>query len=252
MSKNKLKKFAEMETFPHVFQFPYRKLQNQEFELKGKWGNVFFKNDNPIVLELGCGRGEYALALAQKYPQKNFIAIDIKGARMWTGAKESLNLNLKNIAFLRTNIEMINLFFAQNEVDELWITFPDPQMKKFTKRLTATPFIERYRTFLKPQGLIHLKTDSPFLFSYTTEMIEHNQLVVNTRCNNLYDNAEMKDDPILTIKTCYEQQWLARGKTIKYIQFYPPESKTILKEPEVDIPFDDYRSFGRRRTVQEQ
>lgn len=248
MGKNKLKKFAEMDTFSHVFQYPYKLLQNKNFPLRGVWAKDFFKNDKPIILELGCGKGEYAVALAQQYPDHNFIAIDIKGARMWSGAKESLEKGLQNIAFIRTNIEILPLFFGEQEVSQIWITFPDPQMKKFTKRLTATPFIERYRRLLQKDGWIHLKTDSPFLFQYTSEMVAHNKLACKVSCKDLYQDVQMKDDPILGIKTFYEQQWLSRGKTIKYICFSPHTGKA-LSEPELEVPHDDYRSFGRMGRV---
>src|SRR5574344_527842 len=167
MGKNKLQKFADMEAYPHVFQYPYSVLENVPFEMKGKWHEEFFKNDHPIVLELGCGRGEYTVELGKLFPDKNFIAVDIKGARMWTGATESLQCGMKNVAFLRTNIEIIDRFFAEDEVSEIWLTFPDPQMKSKTKRLTSTFFMERYRHFMKDGGLIHLKTDSNFMFTYT-------------------------------------------------------------------------------------
>ena len=168
MGKNKLKKFAEMETFTNVFQCG---VQAQRDPIAGHWRERFFHNDHPIVLELGCGRGEYTVGLAQKYPEKNFIGVDIKGARMWAGAKQAMQEGLSNVAFLRTNIEFIISFFAAGEVDEIWITFCDPQMKKATKRLTSTYFMQRYQQIMKPNGPIHLKTDSPFLYTYTMEML---------------------------------------------------------------------------------
>ena len=150
MGKNKLEKFADMASYPHVFEYPYSAIDNVPFDMKGKWHEEFFKNDHPIVLELGCGRGEYTVGLGKMFPEKNFIAVDIKGARMWTGATESLQAGMKNVAFLRTNIEIIERFFAEGEVSEIWLTFSDPQMKKATKRLTSTYFMERYRKFLRP------------------------------------------------------------------------------------------------------
>ena len=156
MGKNKLKKFGEMETFFNVFQYPYSRLKAEGFALRGKWNSEFFKNDNPIVLELGCGKGEYAVGLAKKYPDRNFIGVDIKGARMWTGARQSVDEGMTNVAFLRTNIELINEFFAPDEVAEIWITFPDPQMKKVNKRLTSVRFQNLYRQILRPDGFIHL------------------------------------------------------------------------------------------------
>ena len=172
MGKNKLKKFGEMETFPNVFQYPFAELQKGPFPLKGKWNTEFFKNDNPIVLELGCGKGEYAVGMAKKFADRNFIGVDIKGARMWTGAKQSVQEGIANVAFLRTSIELIASFFEAGEVSEIWITFPDPQMQKVNKRLTSTRFMQLYRQILKDGGLVHLKTDSPFLYAYTDAMSE--------------------------------------------------------------------------------
>ena len=158
MGKGKLEKFADMAAYPHVFEYPYSVADNVPFEMKGEWNKEFFKNDNPIVLELGCGRGEYTVGLGRRFNDKNFIGIDIKGARMWTGATDALKEDLKNVAFLRTNIEIIDRFFGPEEVSEIWLTFSDPQMKKATKRLTSTYFLERYRRFLKPGGLFLVKT----------------------------------------------------------------------------------------------
>jgi tRNA (guanine-N7-)-methyltransferase len=245
MGKNKLAKFAEMDSFPHVFQMTSREvLLGKSFEYKGKWNESVFKNDNPIVLELGCGKGEYSVGLAELFPDKNFIGVDIKGARIWTGAKDSLEKNLKNVAFLRTNIEMINHFFDTDEVSEIWLTFPDPQMKKTSKRLTSTNFMKRYQQIVKGGGLIHLKTDSQFMFTYTREMIQANHYAVDVITNDLY--ASVSGDPILNIKTFYEQQWLDRGISIKYIRFIL-EKKNSFKEPDVEIEKDSYRSFGRNQ-----
>ena len=189
MGKGKLAKFADMETYSNVFQYPYAVIEQVPFDMKGHWRDQYFHNDNPIVLELGCGKGEYAVELARNYPDKNFIGVDIKGARMWTGATQALNEGLKNVAFLRTNIEIIDRFFAQDEVQEIWLTFSDPQMKNPRKRLTSTHFQKRYRNFLVDGGTIHLKTDSNFLFTYTTLMAEHNQLPVDFRTEDLYHDA---------------------------------------------------------------
>ena len=245
MGKNKLAKFTEMESFPNVFQMTSREiLPGKSFEYKGKWSKSVFKNNNPIVLELGCGKGEYSVGLAELFPEKNFIGVDIKGARMWTGAKDSLKKNLKNVAFLRTNIEMINHFFATDEVSEIWLTFPDPQMKKASKRLTSTNFMKRYQQIVKDGGLIHLKTDSQFMFTYTHEMIKANHYAVDVITNDLY--ASVSNNPILNIKTFYEQQWLDRGISIKYIRFVL-EKKSSFKEPDIEIEKDSYRSFGRNQ-----
>lgn len=246
MSKNKLAKFADMETYQHVFQYPFGKLKTVgEFPHKGKW-HEFFNNDNPIVLELGCGKGEYTVELARMFPNKNFIGVDIKGARMWTGAKMALESGLKNVAFLRTNIELITAFFATGEVSEIWITFPDPQMKKVRKRLTSTWFMMRYQEIMKPNGLIHLKTDSPFLYTYTSLMVQYNQYPVVFKTDDLYHSNWVND--ILSIKTYYEKQWLERGLTIKYIQF-ELTPRTQWEEPTEDIEEDSYRSFNRSRVL---
>lgn len=248
MGKNKLAKFAELETFSHVFQVPSRVLLSGDgFKLKGKWNEGFFGNENPIVLELGCGKGEYTVELAQKFPDKNYIGVDIKGARIWTGAKQALEKGLKNVAFIRTDIEMIHHFFAENEVSEIWLTFPDPQMKKTTKRLTATNFIQIYLNFLKPDGVIHLKTDSNFMFTYTTEMVKLNELPIIAKNEDIY--AADIQDSVLNIKTYYEKQWLERGITIKYLSFRLLKSRPLI-EPDIQIEPDSYRSFKRDRRVQ--
>ena len=245
MGKNKLAKFADMEEFPHVFQVSSHAVrEGVNFEMKGKWNELFFKNTHPIVLELGCGKGEYTVGLGELYPDKNFVGVDIKGARLWTGAKDSFEKSMTNVAFLRTNIEMIHYFFAEDEVSEIWLTFPDPQMKKVTKRLTATNFMKSYQQFLKADGLMHLKTDSNFMFTYTCEMVKANEYPVVFSNNDLY--ASDLKDPILGIKTYYEQQWLDRGLTIKYIQFLL-EKRIDFNEPYVEIEHDVYRSFGRSK-----
>lgn len=244
MAKNKLSKFADMEQYPHVFQYPFSVLKEKGFDLKGKWGKEFFKNDNPIVLELGCGKGEYTVGLGKLYPNKNFIGIDIKGARMWTGAKQSLADNMTNVAFLRTHIELIDNFFESGEVSEVWITFPDPQMKKTSKRMTSTRFMQLYRKILKDNGLIHLKCDSNFMFTYTDAMVAENRLPVHRRTTDLYNDPLFKDDKILSIQTYYESQWLSRGITIKYIQFECVDREEWI-EPDIEIEKDSYRSFGR-------
>lgn len=244
MGKNKLEKFADMASYPHVFEYPYSAVDNVPFEMKGNWHKEFFKNNNPIVLELGCGRGEYTVGLGRMFPDVNFVGVDIKGARMWTGATESLESGMQNVAFLRTNIEIIDRFFAADEVAEVWLTFSDPQMKKATKRLTSTYFMERYRKFLVDGGIIHVKTDSNFMFTYTKYMVEKNQLQVDVMTEDLYHSGMA--DEILGIRTYYEQQWLDRGLNIKYIKFHLPQSGE-LQEPDVEIELDEYRSYNRSK-----
>ena len=233
-----------MAAYPHVFEYPFSVADEVPFELKGRWNEQFFHNDHPIVLELGCGRGEYTVGLARLFPDKNFIGVDIKGARMWSGATESLHEGLKNVAFLRTNIEIIDRFFAPEEVGEIWLTFSDPQMKKATKRLTSTYFMSRYRRFLTDNGLIHLKTDSNFMFTYTKYMVEHNHLPVEFSTDDLYHSGLV--DNILSIRTYYEQQWLDRGLNIKYLKFHLPQDGE-LQEPDIEIELDDYRSYNRSK-----
>lgn len=251
MGKGKLAKFADMARYPHVFEYPFSVADQVPFEMQGKWHQEFFHNDHPIVLELGCGRGEYTVGLARLYPEKNFIGVDIKGARMWTGATEALNEGLPNVAFLRTNIEIIDRFFAPGEVSEIWLTFSDPQMKKVTKRLTSTFFLERYRRFLVDSGLVHLKTDSNFLFTYTTCLVEKNQLPVSFSTTDLYhsvlaEQPDAEEARILGIQTYYEQQWIDRGLNIRYLRFRLPHD-VRLEEPEVEIELDDYRSYNRSK-----
>lgn len=219
-SKNKLKRFKENDTFANVFQPTRETLVKNDYKLKGQWNATFFKNSNPIVLELGCGKGEYTVALAQKYPDKNFIGVDIKGARFWRGAKTAVEDNLPNVAFLRTQIELIDYAFAKNEVDEIWITFPDPQIKyKRTKhRLTNMAFLERYKHILKPEGIVNLKTDSEFMHGYTLGLLHgagHEVLYAN---HNVY-KQEGSPEEVTSIQTFYESQYLEQNKPITYIRF---------------------------------
>lgn len=249
MGKGKLAKFAEMETFKNVFQYPFSIIDNIPFTMKGRWREEYFHNDNPIVLELGCGKGEYTVELARLYPQVNFIGVDIKGSRMWTGAKMALAENLPNVAFLRTNIEIIDRFFSQDEVQEIWLTFSDPQMKNVHKRLTSTFFMQRYRHFLVDGGVIHLKTDSNFLFTYTSYMVSVNELPLIFRTEDLYHHVDIMDDEtkrILSIQTYYEKMWIERGLNIKYMKFHLSRLGT-LQEPDVEIPLDEYRSYHRNK-----
>ena len=249
MGKGKLAKFADMASYENVFQYPYSVVEHVPFEMKGRWREEYFHNQNPIVLELGCGKGEYTVELAKLYPDTNFIGVDIKGARMWTGATQALNEGLKNVAFLRTNIEIIERFFSADEVQEIWLTFSDPQMKNPRKRLTSTYFMERYRKFLIDGGIIHLKTDSNFLFTYTSYMVEHNHLPILERTEDLYGETSeflSLNSKLLSIQTYYESMWIARGLNIKYMKWQLPRTGT-LEEPDVEIELDDYRSYHRSK-----
>lgn len=235
-----------METMDFVFQYPFSVLKENGFPLKGKWGREFFGNDNPIILELGCGKGEYTVGLARRFPDRNFIGIDIKGARMWTGASQARAEGLSNVAFIRTSIELLPSFFSPGEVSEIWITFPDPQMKKVRKRLTSTRFMDLYRQVLKPGGVINLKTDSPFLYTYTSLLVGRNPeaLELISRTEDLYGSRDAIQKELLDIQTHYERQWLDRGLTIKYITF-KLQPDIPLEEVEADIEFDTYRSYSR-------
>lgn len=224
MGKNKLQRFAENKTFRNVFEPPYEVTSQNKFELKGKWYQEYFKNNHPIVLELGCGRGEYTVGLAQLYPHKNFIGIDIKGARLWHGANFAIKNNLSNVAFVRTRIDFIESIFDKNEVSEIWITFPDPQpstAKEF-KRLTSSRFLNRYNNVLTTNGIIHLKTDNAGLYKYTLEVIKHYQLPLYFYTDNLYKTEEQTTTHLKearAFKTYYEELFTEKGHLIHYIRF---------------------------------
>ena len=217
-----------METFDHVVQPSFDEVFKKDYKLKGKWGDEFFGNHKPLILELGCGKGEYTVGLARNNPDANFIGIDIKGARMWRGAKTALENNMKNVGFVRTRIGLINSFFGNNEVSEIWITFPDPQPKKYYKRLTSTRFLGYYQKFIKNNGFINLKTDSAELYAYTKKLINLNNIDLVTDTDNLY-NSDLVDET-LSIKTFYEQQWLEQGKPIHYLRFKLNKTQE-LEEP---------------------
>ena len=256
MSKGKLAKFADMETYACVFQYPYSVVSDVPFAMRGLWREQYFKNQNPIVLELGCGKGEYAVGLAKRHPDRNFIGVDIKGARMWTGATQATQEGIANVAFLRTNIEIIDRFFTPGEVQEIWLTFSDPQMKNPRKRLTSTFFLNRYRHFLVDGGIIHLKTDSNFLFTYTQALVEKNRLPLPACTEDLYgpvnggtalsETSSQAYAEAASIQTYYEQMWLSRGLNIRYMKFLLPHEGT-LQEPEIEIELDDYRSYHRSK-----
>ena len=248
MGKNKLSKFADLESFHNVLQVPYQSLKQAHHPLRGNWNLNFFEKPQPIVLELGCGKGEYTTGLAEIDQGKNYIGIDIKGSRMWSGATYAIQNGLSNVGFLRSQIELIDNFFGPSEVSEIWLTFPDPQMQRWRKRLTSTRFIELYQKFLVTGGIVHLKTDSNFMFQYTLEMAKINGFEIVIQNDNIYE--EELTHPALGIKTYYEEQWIARGISIKYVSFIPHQNKLI--EPEIYIEPDRYRSFGRDAVIDDQ
>jgi tRNA (guanine-N7-)-methyltransferase len=228
MTKKKLQRFAEMETFSNVIQPEFDEVFGKDYKLKGQWNRQLYHNNHPIILELGCGKGEYTLGLAREFPAKNFIGVDIKGSRIWRGARTALQDNLSNVRFLRTRIEMINSFFGPAEIDEIWITFPDPQLRKKRKRLTSTRFLTNYTRFLKNGGMIHLKTDNTVLYSYTLDLATINGFRIRFQTDDLYNsgfNHELPD-----IKTFYERQFLDKGMKINYLCFELPHDKAI-EEP---------------------
>lgn len=237
MGKGKLAKFKENETFANVFQPEITDFVNFEHELKGSWNSRVFKNNNPIVLELGCGKGEYTVGMARMFPDKNFIGVDIKGARIWTGAKSSNLEQMQNVAFLRTRIEVIRAFFARGEVSEIWITFPDPQMKKrrAKKRLTSSLFLTMYQQLLADNGFVNLKTDSRFLYKYTCKVAEQNGLEIVRQSADLY--SEPWIDDVLSIKTYYEQLHIDDGNTIHYLKFRLPANKPLVEPEEEEEEF---------------
>lgn len=219
MGKNKLARWNELDSFDNVIQPEIGEVAGKDHPVKGKWNKEIFKNSNPVVLELGCGKGEYTVGLAMKHPEKNFIGVDIKGARMWRGAKTSNVNNLQNVAFLRTRIEFITSFFINDEIDEIWVTFPDPHPggKNSNKRLTSPWFLNLYRQFLKNKGIVHLKTDNTELYTFTKSIVEYNEQEIIFSTTDLY--SEDLPDDILSIRTHYENIFLKAGLKINYIKF---------------------------------
>ena len=260
MGHDKLRKFAENETFRCLLQpdprqvldktgGPEAGLRLHDHPVKGRWNETMFARDLPIVLELGCGKGEYTIDLSQRNPECNYIGVDIKGARLWKGAKQATLGNLPNVAFLRTRIEFIEAFFAPGEVSEIWLTFSDPQLKSENSRLTSPVFLERYRKFLRKGGIVRLKTDSRFLYTYTVEMLRANSIPTLACTDNLYGTS-LEADTLLhdaaAIQTYYEQMWRQRGIDIKYLCFRLPQEGNLV-ESDVEIPLDDYRSYCRAK-----
>lgn len=228
MGKNKLARFAENLTFEHVVQPTFEELVKGGFPLKGRWNADFFGREAPLVLELGCGGGEYTVGLARLNPQRNYLGVDIKGARLWRGARTAKEEGLHNVGFLRTHVDHLLKCFGPQEVDEIWLTFSDPQIGKARKRLTSPLFLERYRQILKPGGCIHLKTDSPLLYAYTLEMIAEHKLSLHEQSDNVYTDlvhrVSAEEQAVLNIRTYYEQMWLEEGRTIHYVRFAMNES----------------------------
>ncbi len=237
MGKNKLARFAENLDFKHVVQPTFEELVQGRFPLKGRWNAGFFTREAPLVLELGCGRGEYTVGLAALRPERNYLGVDIKGARIWRGARNAKEAGLTNVGFLRTHVDHITRCFGAREVDEIWLTFSDPQIGKPRKRLTSPLFLERYKQILKPGGLVHLKTDSPVLYAYTLEMIAAHGLRIHEQSAEVYADlvhrASPEEQAVLSIRTYYEQMWLAEGRTIHYVRF----------------DLDNYTSHGEEATA---
>ncbi len=229
MGKKKLVRFRELESLERFFQPPLEEIFRKDFHLKGRWKQEVFGNTHPLVLELGCGKGEYTVGLARQYPETNFMGLDIKGARMWTGARMALDEGLSNVSFLRTRIDFINSFFDREEVDEIWITFPDPQEKRrrLKKRLPGAHFLNMYRIFLRDGGLVHLKTDNRELYFDTLALVRHNDLPVLRSSEDVY--GEGWEDEIVSIQTYYEKGFLTEGTKINYLCFRLPATKEIIE-----------------------
>lgn len=232
MGKNKLARFEELAKMERVFQPDFEEIFQKDYFLKGNWSEKVFRNHHPLVLELGCGKGEYTVGMASRFPGRNFLGVDIKGARIWRGAKTANEENIQNAAFLRTRIEFIPSFFSKDEISEIWLTFPDPQEKKRRKkkRLTGSRFLNLYRSFLVDNGIVHLKTDNNILFEYTAELARFNKLEILYETSDLYHSDY--DNEILDIKTFYEKQFLDQGIRIKYIQFRLPSGRNIIELPD--------------------
>ena len=230
MTKNKKERFAEMKAFPNVIEPEFQEIFNKNYRLRGQWNKEFFKNNHPIVLELGCGKGEYTVNLARHFPLQNFIGIDIKGARMWKGAKTALEENIPNAGFLRTRIDFITSFFDKDEVKEIWVTFPDPQPKKARKRLTSTKFLAYYQKFMQNKGVIHLKTDHTLVYQYTLKIVQENELELIHAERDIHGTNKSELEKVRNIQTFYEKQFVEQNKKIKYLSFKLNINQD-LKEP---------------------
>lgn len=229
MGKGKLKRFKDNDTFDNVFQPRFNELYNTTYYMKGKWASDYFKNNNPIILELGCGKGEYTVALAQKNPNINYIGVDIKGARLWRGAKTAYENKMKNVAFIRSSIELIEAVFDKDEISEIWLTFSDPQPKKAKKRLSSSNFLNKYRKFIKNNGIIHIKTDNKPLYEYSYALAIENQFTINYNSDDVYTDNSLPAE-ITEVQTFYEKQFLAQGLNINYLE-YKLNNKIEIIEP---------------------
>jgi len=226
--KKKLERFAQIDTYAHVVQAPFGTVWEKDHPIKGRWREDFFRNDKPIVLELACGKGEYTVSMARLLPERNFLGVDRKGNRMWHGATQALGEALPNVGFLRTDIAFLDHVFAPGEVDEIWITFPDPQPNKPRKRLSGAVFLSRYARLAKPGAPVNLKTDSQELYHYTRALLQANHIPAERDIDDLY-HSEWADDSLLSIRTFYEKMWLAEGKPITYLRFALPGGAALVE-----------------------
>lgn len=231
MGKGKLKRFRENEEFNHVFQPGFKEIYQKDYRLKGKWGDEYFQNTNPIVIELGCGKGEYTVGLAERNPGINYIGIDVKGARLWRGAKTAYEKKMKNVAFVRCPIELIESIFAEDEISEIWLTFSDPQPKRIKKRLSSSNFLNKYKNFLKNKGTVHIKTDSKLLFEYSYALAKKNNFFITFMCRDVYHEKKLPE-PVTGIKTFYENQFLGKGNKIHYLEYKIHETHPFIEPDE--------------------
>ena len=238
MGKGKLKRFQENESFSHVFQPGFKEVYQTDYRLKGKWGSEFFKNSNPVIVELGCGKGEYTVGMAERNPDINYIGVDIKGARLWRGAKIAHEKGMKNVAFVRSTIELIESVFDKDEISEIWLTFSDPQPKRIKKRLSSSNFLNKYKSFLQKNGTIHIKTDNRLLFEYSNALAVKNNFLITFISRDVY-NDEHLPEPVKGIQTFYESQFLDKGNKIHYLEYKIND----------DYPFIEPEEFNKTEAI---